>query len=358
MSATSVHTVDTFDPLAGEWSELADHVRAPPFLYPGWHRAWRTAFGKGALRVLAARRGGRLVGVLPVEVRRGGWEAPTNAHTPGFDIVAIDEEATRALTTSLFDTRPRHLAIRPVDADGWALHALGDAAASHGYRTHVQPTGGAPYLRLAQDLRRHESELSRNLRHDVQRRFRRLGESGSVSVQVSNGRARLEELLTEGLDVEAQSWKGQRRTAIAARGDTTHFYRELARWAVDAGWLRLAFLRLDGQAIAFQFDLEAGSHYYSLKIGYDPAFERFSPGKLLAYTMVARAVAHELQTYELLGTEEVWKERWTDLSHAQVSFRAFSPSATGRLAASTFVHGKQIAHRIPIAGRLSAALRR
>lgn len=358
MSATSVHTVDTFDPLAGEWSELADHVRAPPFLYPGWHRAWRTAFGKGALRVLAARRGGRLVGVLPMEVRRGGWEAPTNAHTPGFDIVALDEEAARALTTSLFDTRPRHLAIRPVDADGWALHALGDAAASHGYRTHVQPTGGAPYLRLAQDLRRHESELSRNLRHDVQRRLRRLCESGSVSVQVSNGHARLEDLLTEGLDVEAQSWKGQRRTAIAARDDTTHFYRELARWAVDAGWLRLAFLRLDGQAIAFQFDLELGSHYYSLKIGYDPAFERFSPGKLLAYTMVARAVAHELQTYELLGTEEAWKERWTDLSHAQVSFRAFSPSATGRLAASTFVHGKQIAHRIPIAGRLSAALRR
>ena len=152
-----------------------------------------------------------------MEVRRGGWEAPTNAHTPGFDIVALDEEAARALTTSLFDTRPRHLAIRPVDADGWALHALGDAAASHGYRTHVQPTGGAPYLRLAQGLRRHESELSRNLRHDVQRRFRRLCESGSVSVQVSNGRARLEDLLTRDFDVEAQSWKGRRRTAIAAR---------------------------------------------------------------------------------------------------------------------------------------------
>lgn len=358
MSATSVHTVDTFDPLAGEWSELADHVQAPPFLYPGWYRAWRTAFGEGTLRVLAARRGGRLVGVLPMEVRRGRWQAPTNAHTPGFDVVALDEEATRALADALFDARPRQLAIRPVEGNGRALRALADAAASHDYRTLVQPTGRAPYLRLAPDLRRHESALSRNLRHDVQRRLRRLCESGSVSIEVSNGGTRLEDLLREGLDVEGRSWKGQRRTAIAARDDTTRFYRELARWAAAAGWLRLAFLRLDGRAIAFQFDLEPGLHYYSLKVGYDPTFERFSPGKLLVYTMVARAVTRGFGTYELLGTDEPWKQRWTDLSRAQVSFRAFSPSGTGRLAASTFVYGKRIAQRVPIAGRLSAALRR
>ena len=358
MSATSVHIVDTLDRLAGEWSELADRVEAVPFLHPGWHRAWRTAFGDGGLRVLAARRGGRLVGVLPMEVRRGGWSAPTNAHTPEFDILALDDEAASALAAALFEARPRHVSIRPVDADGRALRALTEAAAAYGYRTIAQPSGRAPSLCLAQDLRAHERSLSRNLRHDVQRRLRRLCETGSVSIEVSNGRARLADLLREGFDVESKSWKGRRGTAIAARDDTTRFYRDLGLWAADAGWLRLAFLRLDGRAIAFQFDLELGLHYYSLKIGYDPAFELFSPGKLLVYTMVARAVTRGFRTYELLGTEEPWKERWTNLPRAQVSFRAFSPSPTGRLAASTFVHGKRIAHRVPIAERLAAAFRR
>jgi CelD/BcsL family acetyltransferase involved in cellulose biosynthesis len=358
MPATSVHIVDTLEPLASEWAELADRVQAAPFLYPGWHRAWRTAFGDGALRILAAHRGDRLVGVLPMEVRRGGWQAPTNAHTPTFDILALDGEAASALAAAVFEARPRYLAIRPLDADGGALRALVGAASAYGYRTLAQPTGSAPYLHLAHDLRAHESGLSHNLRHDVQRRFRRLCEAGIVSVEVSNGRACLEDLLREGFDVETKSWKGRRGTAIAARDDTTRFYCDLARWAADVGWLRLAFLRLDGRAIAFQFDLERDSRYYSLKIGYDPAFERFSPGKLLVYTMVARAVARGFRTYELLGTDEPWKKRWTDLPRAQVSFRAFSPSATGRLAASAFVHGKRMAHRMPVALRLRAALHR
>lgn len=358
MAATGVHIVDRFDSLTGEWSSLADRLGAAPYLYPGWHSAWQAAFGLGAVRIVAARRDNRLVGVMPMEARRGGLSAPTNAQTPGFDILALDEEAARALAASLFEARRVYLSIQPLDADGPALRALSHAAAAHGYRTRVQPVGRAPYLTLAQNVRRHESALSRNLRHDVRRRFRRLCETGSVSIEVSDGRRRLEDLLREGFEVEAKSWKGRRGTAIAARDDTTQFYRRLAQWAAEAGWLRLAFLRLDGRAIAFQFDLEPGLRYYSLKIGYDPAFERFSPGKLLLYTMVARAVARGFPTYELLGRNEQWKERWTDNSRARVSFRAFSPSATGRLAESTFVQGRRIAQRMPIAERLAAALRR
>jgi CelD/BcsL family acetyltransferase involved in cellulose biosynthesis len=358
MAATSVHIVDRFDSLTGEWSALADRLEASPYLYPGWHSAWQAAFGVGALRILAARRDDKLVGVLPIEARRVGLSAPTNAHTPGFDILALDEEAARALAAALFEAQRPHLSIRPVDAEGQALRALSAAAAAHGYKTLVLPTGRAPYLSLGPDVHRHESALSSNLRHDVRRRFRRLCETGSVSIQVSDGSERLEELLKEGFEVEEKSWKGRRGTAIAAREDTRRFYRGLAQWAAEVGWLRLAFLRLDGRAIAFQFDLEPGLHYYSLKIGYDPAFERFSPGKLLMYTMVARAVALGFPTYELLGRNEPWKERWTDSSRAQVSFRAFSPSATGRLAESMFVHGKRIAQRIPIAERLAGALRR
>ena len=126
----------------------------------------------------------------------------------------------------------------------------------------------------------------------------------------------------------------------------------------SVGWLRLAFLRLDGRAIAFQLDLELRSGYYSLKIGYDPEFERVSPGKILAFTMVSRAVTAGLDAYELLGTDEPWKDRWTDRAREQVAFRAFSPSPAGRLASSTFVYWRPLARRIPFATRVAARLRR
>jgi CelD/BcsL family acetyltransferase involved in cellulose biosynthesis len=298
------------------------------------------------------------VGIVPLEARRGAWRSPTNAHSPGFDLLALDADALGALADALFADRVRDLKVAPLEATGPALRALREAARARGYRTFVRPTSRAPYLRLAGDLPAHEGSLSRNLRHDVQRRLRRLCEAGVVSVEVSDGSARLDALLEEGLRVEALSWKGTRGTAIASGEATARFYAGLARWAASAGWLRLAFLRLDGRAIAFQLDLELRSRYYSLKIGYDPEFERFSPGKLLAYTMVSRAVASGLQVYELLGREEPWKDRWTELAREQVEFRAFSPSPAGRLASSTFVYGRPLVRRIPFASRVAAGLRR
>jgi CelD/BcsL family acetyltransferase involved in cellulose biosynthesis len=289
-----------------------------------------------------------------MQARRGAWRSPTNAHSPGFDLLALDGEALEALSAALFRDGVRDLAVTPLDASGPALRALGDAARASGYRPFVRPTGRAPYLRLAGDLRAHEGSLSRNLRHDVQRRLRRLCEAGVVSVQLSNG----SDLLEEGFRVEALSWKGRRGSAIASAEETTRFYTGLARWAASVGWLRLAFLRLDGRAIAFQLDLELRSRYYSLKIGYDPEFERFSPGKLLAYMMVSRAVTSGIEVYELLGTDEPWKDRWTELAREQVEFRAFSPSPAGRLASSTFAYGRPLVRKIPFASRVAAGLRR
>jgi len=293
-----------------------------------------------------------------MQARRGAWRSPTNAHSPGFDLLALDGAALTALSAALFQDRVRDITVAPLDASGPALRALREAAGARGYRTFVRPASRAPYLRLAGDLRGHEASLSRNLRHDVQRRLRRLCEAGVVSVQVGDGSAGLDDLLAEGFRVEALSWKGRGGTAIASGEETTRFYTGLARWAASTGWLRLAFLRLDGRAIAFQFDLELRSRYYSLKIGYDPEFERFSPGKVLAYTMVSRAVSSGLEVYELLGTDEPWKDRWTEQAREQVAFRAFSPSPAGRLASSTFQYGRLLVRKIPLASRVVAGLRR
>lgn len=349
-TTTPSSTVDlaaALGPLASEWRELADRVGSSPFLYPEWFDAWWSAFGTGTLRALTVRRGGRLVGVAPVQLRHGVWRAPANPHTPLFDVVALDEEAVQALAAALVSRAPREIAVGPLDAQGALLGALEAAARTSACRVVLRPAGRAPYLSLPGAVGVHERALSRNLRHDVQRRMRRLCEAGSVSVEVSDGSTALHELLDEGFRVEQRSWKGRQETAIASNRPTLRFYTALAEWAASSGWLRLAFLRLDGRAIAFQFDLEVHHAYYSLKIGYDPAYDRFSPGKLLAYSMVARAVARGHLVYELLGTDEPWKERWTHEGHDLVTLRAFAPSVSGRVAFRAFVYGRPVLRRLP-----------
>jgi CelD/BcsL family acetyltransferase involved in cellulose biosynthesis len=354
----SLEVADSIEPLAEEWDSLAERVGAAPFLRPGWVRAWQASFGGGAIHVLAVRRNGQLVALVPLQKRRGALRSPTNPHTPAFDLVALDEEAVRALADGIFATGARAVTLELLDARGTGLAALRTAACEAGYRVEARLAARSPYIRGERALAVHERSLSRNLRHDVERRLRRLCEAGAVSVEIADGRERLEELLEEAFRVEARGWKGERETAIASRADTRAFYTEVARWAGSRGWLRLAFLRLDRRAIAFQFDLERDRTYYSLKVGYDPEYERFSPGKLLAYMMVSRAVSSGLASYELLGREEEWKRRWTDMFRERVTLFAFARAPAGFLTWSAFAYGRPLARRVPVVRRVAAALRK
>jgi CelD/BcsL family acetyltransferase involved in cellulose biosynthesis len=304
-----------------------------------------------------ARRDGVLVGVLPLGLGRGVLRSPTNEHTPVFDLVAADDAAVRALADALFRQRARRVTLGRLASRGTCA-GLEASGADAGYRTAETPVARSPYVACARSLADHERALSRNLRHDVQRRMRRLCEEGSVAIDVMGDGTDLAGLLDEGFGVEALSWKGAQGTAIASDPRTRAFYEAVARWASARGWLRLAFLRVDGRAIAFQFDLEADRTYYSLKIGYDPAFDRYSPGKLLAFSMVARAVSTGLTTYELLGLDEPWKERWTSTFREYVGFQAFAPSPAGTALWAVATYGRRLARRVPLASRVVAALRR
>src|SRR6187551_2981103 len=67
MRVECIATEAGLDALTPQWAEL--WRRAPgasPFQSPAWLLAWWRHFGTGALRILAARHDGSLVGLLPL----------------------------------------------------------------------------------------------------------------------------------------------------------------------------------------------------------------------------------------------------------------------------------------------------
>jgi CelD/BcsL family acetyltransferase involved in cellulose biosynthesis len=140
-------------------------------------------------------------------------------------------------------------------------------------------------------------------------------------------------------------WKGARGTAIASQPHTRRFYIEVARWAADRGWLRLAFLRLDGRPLAVQYLLDVNGVRYALKGGYDPSAERFSPGILLLEALLEHAFATAARRFALLGGDEPYKARFATDNHELVLFQAFTPSLTGSLHRATWAYGRPMAKR-------------
>jgi CelD/BcsL family acetyltransferase involved in cellulose biosynthesis len=302
--------LDNFERIAPEWDELASRVAAPPFLRPGWFDAWWRAFGHGRLQLLVARKDDRLVAVAPF---RRGWAttaALANVHSPRFALLAEDAAAERALVEWLFEPKPLHTSLCYVEAEAPGTVAIERVARSRGRTLFAASIQRSPYLQIDGDWERFERGLSAKFVADLRRRRRAVEREGELSLDVGDGTVRLHELLDEAFRVEPSGWKAQRGTAIVSSPRTRRFYTELAEWAGAAGYLRLAFLRLDGRPLAFEYALEGGGAWYFLKGGVEPDAKRFAPGKLLAHAMIRRAFESGLHSFEFLGADELWKSDW------------------------------------------------
>lgn len=330
----TVEIQDRIEPLVTEWEDLAQHAKANPFLWPGWVTAWWHAFGAGRLQIFTVYENGRLVGVLPLRQFRGTVSSTTNSNTPLFGFLAANETAMEQLSHALFSREPRRVDLSFVSPTDAGVSLAQAAAGTAGYRVLTESIEAAPYVTIDGNWDAYEKGLGRNLRKDLRRRRRRLDEEGRLTLEVSCGEERLDALLEEGFRIEGSGWKGAYGTSINSHPETRCFYTEVAHWAAERGWLRLAFLRLDGRTLAFDYCLEHSKVHYVLKTGYDPAYERFSPGKVLRHMMLARAFSEGLATYDFLGVGSdyaTWKRAWTNAQQERLFLHMFAPTALGLL---------------------------
>jgi len=336
---------DHIELLAPEWERLAQHTKASPFLWPGWISAWWRAFGAGRLQIITAYENGCLTGVLPLCRSHGKLASPTNYHTPLFGFLATDDRAVEQLAKALFSQRPRRVDLSFLTPNDIGVVPVRTAAAATRYRVLSESREVAPYVDTDGSWEAYESGLRRKFRSELRRRRRQLEEEGRLSLEISDGTQGLSELLEEGFRVEGSAWKEARGTSINSHAATRRFYTAVAQWAAGRGWLRLAFLRLDGRALAFNYCLEHNGIHYLLKSGYDPAYRRFAPGMIIRHLMLARAFSGEVSTYEFLGADYDWKREWTSAVRRRLLLRMFAPTALGRLDRTAFVYGRPIAKR-------------
>jgi CelD/BcsL family acetyltransferase involved in cellulose biosynthesis len=199
----------------------------------------------------------------------------------------------------------------------------------------------SPYVDLTGgDWDSYRASLRRKTRKEIDRQWRRLSEVGSVHFDVVDGRHEFARVIDEGLRLEGSGWKEKQKSAILSDPETYKFYVEIVRWAARRGWLALAFLRLDGRAIAFDLCLQADGVLYVMKGGFNTAYRRFGPGTLLTHAVLRRAFEQGLRSCELLGDAAPYKLVWTSEIHDRVRFQAFAGSLPGHLDHLAWARGR------------------
>lgn len=315
--------------LLQQWDELATSLSAPPFLFPGWTRAWWRAFGRGRLELATVRSGTELLCVMPLRRGPAALRSPTNAHTPLFGPVSTDDRAVRELVHRQLLQRRRWLDLSYLDHDGALAGQLRDVA-RRGKPVTMHTQLRSPYVDTRATWDAYRRRLTKKQRQELGRRRRRLAERGELVIGHSDGSTMLDRLLADGFRVEGSGWKGVERSSIDAHDDTRQFYTEVARWAAERGWLRLSHVTLDGTMIAFALGMEVAGVHYRLKSGYDETYHQYGPGVMNLVSQLQAAFESDVHSFEMLGDTTDHKIRWADGQRIRIRAEAFPSTATGR----------------------------
>jgi CelD/BcsL family acetyltransferase involved in cellulose biosynthesis len=291
-----------------------------------WARASAEAFDDHSLTVAVVEDGSDVSAIAPLAARRDGvtrlgLAGVDELSEPG-DFVYRDRGALERLAAGVSRlSRPLHVA--RIEEDSPTADALRRA---YGRRAIFNSRAVAPYpwIPLDESWQEPEQNLSSRRRSDLRRAQRHAEEAGEVAIELlTPSKDELPPLLDEIFRIEAAGWKGREGTALAHDEKRRQFFVRYAEAAADAGFLRLAFLRIGGKTAAVQLAAECGGRFWLLKVGYDEEFKRASPGSLLMAETIRYSASCGLETYEFLGRAESWTRVWTETEHDCVAVRSY-----------------------------------
>ncbi len=161
-----------------------------------------------------------------------------------------------------------------------------------------------------------ESAITKRKLRELRRQHRRLSELGKLEFQFLAPDDDPDPWIEDFLALEANGWKGQTGTAMAADVAQSGFFREMMRGAHAEQQLMVLRMALDGRTVSSQVNFRSGRGGFAFKVAFDEDFARHSPGVLL-----------ELENIRYLHENE--KLKWMD-SCADPGQRMIEKLWTGR----------------------------
>lgn len=203
-------------------------------------------------------------------------------------------DAARALLRYLVASGdlPHTLLLPLLPLDGPCYATLAEACRQTGSRISTYERWVRPVM-IPQPGDDSERYLRRALGSAYKKRmqqFRAVAKQGALTFRRSRGRAALD-ALDAFLTLEAAGWKGETGTAIACLPADAAYIRRMAELFAADDALQIDTLLLDGQVLATGLLVESGDRRHFLKIAYDEAQARHSPGRTLTIAMLQADLA-------------------------------------------------------------------
>lgn len=327
---------DGFRALAGEWNQLLAQSRVDSFFMTyAWQTTWWELLGEGELWILAFRnpRNGELVGIAPLyrlSHQSGEWAGLNTLHIVGCIEVSdfLDLIIKREWEPAVYMALHRWLeSDQAPDWDILDLCNLPEESCTHsclpglwqrtGYRLEVFQEDVAPRIHLPahfEDYLLHQVEKKQ--RHEIRRKQRRVereSEAGFYLVDPSIPDPELKREIDSFVALQRMSRPDKEEFMTP---EMAQFFQKMARRMLDAGYLRLAFLTMDGRRAATLFAFEYKGALLLYNSGYDTGdLAMYSPGWVLLTYLIQYSIATGMRLFDFLQGDEEYKYRFGSVDY-------------------------------------------
>ncbi|MBV9014864.1 MAG: GNAT family N-acetyltransferase [Alphaproteobacteria bacterium] len=312
--------------LIPEWAALWRRVpTSAPFQSPLWLTAWWSQFGTGIPRIITARAGGALIGVLPLyELHETDSIKllPLGISVSDYIDALIDPaypdipDLLLAAIADIIFSQQCHLPDLPPDA------ALRRAASPHNLREICDPGPPCPVLILPADPDDLAAVVPRKTLRDVRQAQSRSEAVGPVTIETAD-LSTVDGALEALFCLHQKRWRKRGEEGVLADPAVRRFHHEAASAFCAAGILRLYELRIGTTLAGVYYGFHSNRKAYAYLGGFDPEMTRLSPGAQLLQHAICAAIHEGAREFHFLRGGESYKYAWgaTDQFNLARTFR-------------------------------------
>jgi CelD/BcsL family acetyltransferase involved in cellulose biosynthesis len=330
--------------LRQEWNELILKAGSNTiFLTWEWLFNWWICFNsEKELKILLVREHKELIGIAPLLLckckRRTAYKirflGSTDVGSDYLDFIlkkGKENEILNEIITYLIlkENRWQIMDLTDIRCQSTSI-GLMKKYFENSYDLLIQKYSTCPYIPLPDSPEIYFKSLSPNMRYNIRRKRRKFEQKYKGQFVVVKDKNEINKYFEEFIRLHLNRMKIKNINSPFTDGSFYEFHKNIISYFIDNDWLRLCFLKLNDVFIASFYIFNYGGKYYYYQSGFDPGWEKMSPGFLLFSYCIENAIMEDIKEFDFLQGSEAYKYQWTDRVRINLNVKLYRKNFTNK----------------------------
>lgn len=309
-----------------EWNDLNSKSGVShPFTTYEWFDCWYKAYSDlGNVRIILVRdkKSDNIRAILPgilIKMREGRialrcFSYASNGHSPRCGIISKkdDIEAAKASIAAIWDHLEVNIdlaTLMSIDTGSPTQFILNSLELPHLY-LHVEHSFESPAFNISSGWGDYLRTRSKKFRQRIRQGRNRAERFGKLTFNIILNDSVSEQDIERLKNIDSKTWQYKEGSGLYSTNENEIFYNEILKTFGKHRQVTLCFLKIGDSDVAYEIATSFGSTAFFLKYGYDPEFNKCSPGLLIQSYLAEYYSSLGFREVDLLGDMSKEKEHW------------------------------------------------